>query len=358
MKPTAEALLCLVRLALHEEDADAVFPDHVDWAEVYELSKKQGVTAIAFDALQRIRTKRADNLPMPLPKPLLFRWISTTVAVEKNYARHRAAVSALARYLATENITALIFKGLSLSELYPVPKHRECGDIDILALEGHYKQLDDCLVANGGEIVFIQPKHAEIRFAGVVFEGHRTFVGLSFSGRNVELNKELIGLLPDSEPLFGHENILRPSPAFDALFVLAHAANHFKTEGIVLRHVIDWALVVGANAYRLDAERLKHYGLWNFAAILNRIARQHLGFCRIPQELCVCSDDDYDRVLADILRADSDVPDNLSKRGILLKKYRRFTSRRWTYPIAGDSFGRALLRTAKDHLLQPRNFFR
>lgn len=37
------------------------------------------------------------------------------------------------------------------------------------------------------------------------------------------------------------------APFFDAIYVLAHAQEHFLNEGIVLRHVCDWAMVQSHN---------------------------------------------------------------------------------------------------------------
>lgn len=72
-----------------------------------------------------------------------------------------------------------------------------------------------------------------------MFENHQTFLGELLSARNKRMDAFLKEQLADSTPLFDLPNIMKPSFVFDEVFLLAHAANHFRLEGLVVRHLID-----------------------------------------------------------------------------------------------------------------------
>lgn len=326
----------------------------IDWTEVYASSARQGVMAIAWDGVQRLIAAGVLPPEAQPPRKVKLQWAYNTERIEKRYAKQKHAALRLGRLLSDNGVQAVLFKGLSMSMCYPVPAHRECGDIDLYAADGNFLRIDTLTEQDGAGARHVSPKHSEFTYAEVPFENHRSFTSEFYAPRNREMNRELKESLVDSRPLFGCDALREPGYRFDELFIPAHAANHFANEGIALRHVIDWMLLLRANASRPDMERLKRYGLNTFAGIMNRICRERLGY-DLPQTCCVTDDVLYRRVLTDILSQRGKV----KYRGLKLlwHKFRRFTSRRWAYPIIGDSFGRALMRTIRAHLLQPEFFF-
>lgn len=47
-----------------------------------------------------------------------------------------------------------------------------------------------------------------------------------------------------------------PSPMFNALYLLRHMARHFGTEGINLRHLLDWGLFLRSEQSEIDFEKI------------------------------------------------------------------------------------------------------
>lgn len=74
-----------------------------------------------------------ERLPEELrpPRDIRLRWALTAEEQEKRYRRQQKKAAKMAAAFAENGIRMLVLKGLGLSRDYPVPAHRECGDIDI-----------------------------------------------------------------------------------------------------------------------------------------------------------------------------------------------------------------------------------
>lgn len=359
MKTIREVLLGLLRVALFGAAFDrsllALLDDN-GWRRLYQVSKAQGVAAIVFDGL-RIVMERVNDSSLGMPRQLKMRWLSAVDSAEGKYAHQCNVAQEIARICTDNALPAVIFKGLSLSRLYPEPSHRQCGDIDIYAYNGRGKELDRAIVAAGGVLKHTSPKHSELILDGVMIEGHRYFVYRYFSRRAKWLNARLVGYAAGGKAFFEGKELYGSNKKFDALFVLYHAAGHFMSEGISLRHVIDWCFVVQNAGGEVD--EVAQIGLDNFSAVLCRIGKEHLGFDFAPS-LCLCDDEHYHRVLADILSSDVGKAhgEKVGLWQLLKRKYRRFASRRWVYTIVGDSFFMGVLNSLWAHIVQPASFSR
>jgi len=364
MNPTAQQLFALLHTGLEikpsASDATAEYPTFwttgptPDWPALYRLAATQGVLAIAWDGLQILIRDSLIPAGRQPARALKLQWGCNVQSIENRYDRQKKAAEKLDTLLKQEKKEAVIFKGLSCSRYYPHPEHRECGDIDIYLLNGRPKELEELLLRQGGVLQHRSPKHAEIRFEGTMFEVHQSFVGELLQPKNKQLNKELTTCLNDRKLLPGMQALYGPSPEFDALFLLAHAANHFKAEGIVFRHLVDRMLLPSVKE---APDRFRRYGLERFAGALDRIACEWL-CCGELSVTPACDKKTALRILEDILNPDlSDSNERVPKGKLLLRKIHRFTSRRWTYPLLNDSFLRALIRTIYAHLLDPGTLF-
>lgn len=332
-------------------------PDNVDWEAVVDLAAKHGVGALALDGLNAMyQTGNITKEQIP-PIKVRAQWGGLQQYAEQSYNRQQSALHELDKQLQGKTLRVLVFKGISLSQYFPISKHRECCDIDMCALNGCYNELEACLLQDGGVVDHHDSKHAAIQYKNAWVELHHHFLSSFVSSKLKRMNATLESLLLNSELLSGYHNIYRPCKEFDIMFVLIHAANHYKIEGIAIRHILDWVLVLKANDYVWPKEMLKKMGLLNFASILLRIAREYLGF-DIPEYMCQCDSNDYKRVLDDILYPQYESQHNTSKVNLLIRKYKRFTSRKWTYPLVGDNFWRVTLASIIDHIVDPTAFFR
>ena len=123
-----QMLLALLRASLQEMEVEtACFRQAIaeDWKRCYRLACAQGVMALAWDGVCR--------LPAALQPPLSVKlsWATGVEAYEKRYSHYCRTVDGLTRFYAGHGIATVQLKGVGLSTLYPVPTHREGGDIDI-----------------------------------------------------------------------------------------------------------------------------------------------------------------------------------------------------------------------------------
>ena len=355
MRPDYDILFSLLRAEINCKYDN--LPRLIDWEAVFVLATKHGVGALAWDGLMKLYKDgvvSSEQLPTSAVK---LRWIGIVQRTERNNALQQRAMLALDPLLGQKDLNMLVFKGMSLSLYFPIPNHRECCDVDAYALNSKYKEMLQCFEVAGAIAGDKNKKHSTTDYRSVHFELHSSFVYRTCSCKVKRMNDELISMLVDAEKLLDYNSIYKPSTKFDSLFVLIHAANHYKTEGMAIRHVVDWALVLKSCDYKWNEEWLRKYGLLPFARILNRIARECLGF-DIPVNLCTCDDEIYQRVLNDILYPQYEAGRNVSKGNLLVRKYKRFTSRKWVYPLVGDNFWKATFSTIVAHILDPVSIFR
>lgn len=332
-------------------------PENIDWEDVVELAAKHGIGALTLDGLNALyQYGYIAKEQIPSIK-VRAQWGGQQQYAEQNYNLQLSALHALDKLLEGKTLKALVFKGISLGLYFPVAKHRECCDIDMYAMNGCYNELEACLLKDGGQVDHHDSKHASIKYRNAWVELHHYLMSSFISTKLKRIIALLETLLTESKVLSGYNNIYRPSQEFDILFVLIHAANHYKKEGIAIRHILDWVLVLKSNDYVWPKDMLKDMGLIKFASMLNRIARDKLGF-DIPEEMCSCNDREYKLVLDDILYPQYESLRNSSKVNLLLRKYRRFTSRKWTYSLVGDNFWRVTLASIIAHIQHPTAFFR
>jgi hypothetical protein len=123
-----EMLFALLRSSLHGGEVEHSYfqgatPD--DWKQCYHLSVKQGVMALSWDGVVR--------LPRELQPPLAIKisWAANVEAYEKRYMKYCKTAVELSGFYSQHGIKTVVLKGVGLSTLYPIPHHREGGDIDI-----------------------------------------------------------------------------------------------------------------------------------------------------------------------------------------------------------------------------------
>ena len=317
----------------------------IDWHDVYGLAIRQGVSAILLDAISRLPN---DERP---PKFLLLQWIGQTTMMERMYARHKERIVSLAELYGQQGIRMLLLKGYGCSLCYPKPEHRPTGDIDVF-LFGRQDEADILVEKQLGIKVHREyHKHSTFNYGGVEVENHAKFIDDVSHKSNIRFEQILMSVLDKKECLPSPiDNVLLPSPTFNALFLLRHTGEHFASNEITLRHVldvgtffqkfhsqIDWALVF--NVYK--KERMLRF----FNAIAT-LCVEYLGI----DAACFASDDKQytyqsdttlaKRILSDIFEKKDVLPmttagiDTIGKKlKYAIDKSHRWWHNRWKYQL-------------------------
>ncbi|MDR0232330.1 MAG: nucleotidyltransferase family protein [Dysgonamonadaceae bacterium] len=293
MKTVVSELVALQLTSLVQAALQGTAPDEslfanieeTDWSTLFELSAAQGVTALAMTGMTRL----SKNLQPPLA--IKLRWIASAETIEKHYFHCLEVAEELSIRFRENNIRMMLFKGIALSRLYPIPQSREFGDIDIF-LCGKSKGGDDLLERITDKISSPVDKHINFFYKGVMIENHQTLLDHDRSEsfrRSKTLEKQLTAILTKTGILgetnfeasdLSDKSLLFPPPEFDALFITLHTLSHFPS-GIVLRNLCDLAVLFTAYKGKIDfslyLEVLSKAGLSKPADALISLTVRHLG---------------------------------------------------------------------------------
>lgn len=273
------SLLSLLRNLFGKKDYTET-GNSVDWQKVYDLSCQYGVSALVGDGLQLLND-------VNIEEDLYFKWIGQSLVKEEDFAHHLSIVREFACRCAERNVKVYVLKGLAFSTYYPNPKHRPCGDIDVFCVSEDgkpaYHQGNEVARLMGAKVDTHWYKHSQIHYKGVMIENHEYLVCTREGKQYKELNRKLTDLLlsdTKSRCLFD-TNALIPSTYFNALFQAYHSCSHFLSEGIGMKHVLDWATFIqkeqdniDCSQYYTDCER---YHLKRFVVAMTDIAANKLG---------------------------------------------------------------------------------
>lgn len=216
------------------------------WTACHRLAVHQGVMALAWDGVQR--------LPSALqpPRALKINWALAVERYEKRYAHYCRTVHELSGLFRSHGIGMVQLKGVGFSANYPVPSRREGGDIDIYlrALPGsgltdeEAFTLGEKLMEERG--VEIDRKHSEkhntFSYNGILIENHKTLLNVSTTPESRALDVWLMERakeVGEAQLLDGECPVSVPSDAFNAAFIVFHAAQHY-IQGLSLHHLCDW----------------------------------------------------------------------------------------------------------------------
>jgi len=306
-----------------------------NFGDLYSLSARHGVLAIVWDAVQQLANEgklTAEQMP---DRALKLRWILSSEQIEKRYRKQEVLANELAKIYSEKGIATVVLKGLAISGYYPVPEHRECGDLDcFLIKEGDIRQCntqqDDTLATNtnslpiscydegnqlakeaGAKVEIGFYKHSHINYKGLMVENHAFCTAVRGSRDGKALERHLQMLLVE-KPLtrIGNTHLYRPCADFNALFLTAHSFGHFLTEGIKLRHILDWAYLLQAEQDKIDWESFyewcdrMHYT--KFADALTAISVKHLGLI-ITNPAIHQQSDLADKVLDDVINGNRSI---------------------------------------------------
>ena len=230
-------LISLLKYHLFGGEAPTLPNSKETWADLLILSKKHGVTALVYDALEAYF--KANPAPKP-PRETLVQLATHSSTIESdNKRRELALIHFSKRLFGEKGIKTTVIKGSSLARLYPNPLHRECGDNDIY-LGSHAATADHWVMSLEIKVDTKDPRHSSFVFENAEFENHAY---LLYPPRVGDTTDE-----PDwqTTPWPKQEALCRLIPEQEALFLASHLEHHamFFDEELALGKILDWALLL------------------------------------------------------------------------------------------------------------------
>lgn len=287
MKHEENCILGLLGTALFGKSTDRTAGAATDWQAVYRVAKEQGVYALVWEAIRRTEAEAIASLE---PK-LKLRWGIRVMEREQRQERQWELANELGADFAGKGLRTVVLKGWATARYYPVPAHRIGDDLDCFLGEG-YEKGNEWAKQWGAPVVTKHFKHSQIYWKGLHVENHRYCSHLLFFSRRSRrfervlqrLLREEGGLLPGSACLWG------PSPKFELVFTVSHAWSHFLGEGLQLRHLCDWAVLLERYGRELDVQefrellQIRGQGLLAFMESITRMVHQYWGV-KVPEGL-------------------------------------------------------------------------
>ena len=278
----SDTLLNLIAVAIGNR-LDYSVPKETYWESIIQSSYTQGVAGVLYDGFQKLYGLHPDEFfSLDKEKKAIKRdWFGSVLSMEASFENHMRVVKDLSVFYESNGIKMLLLKGIGLSVYYPIPSHRPTGDIDIY-LYGQQKEGDKLISSQKGiKIKTSSEHHTVFSFDGITVENHYDFINTKIrrSGKTFDsLLKELVG-----EPSkLVYDSILVPNPQFNLLFLMKHMSGHFASEGITLRHILDWALFINTEFIHLDWDSFysicQSYNTDRFISAINAICIDYLGF--------------------------------------------------------------------------------
>ena len=343
--------LDLLRLGLGNVRA-VQLPMVVDWSGLQAFAEEQGLSAVVLDGIEKLPD---DIRPAKIE---LLQWIGEVLqGYEYRYDSYCKAISELAGFYNEHGFKMMVLKGYACALDWPKPEHRPCGDIDIW-LFGQQEAADKELVSifkfqeAGFKIDKSHLHHTVFNWGEFMVENHFEIVDTKSSKSNAKIEK-LFQELGDErhtdstestdkgwqhgcEEVNG-EKVYLPSPNFHALFLIRHAVLHFNSDGLTIRHALDWGFFVKKYTKQIDWEWLlkvlDEYHMRDFYNCLNAICVENLGFDVNIFPQAQFEPNLKERVLEDLLSTSSlnEEPKGLIKR--IIFKYRRRKAREWKHNL-------------------------
>ena len=221
----------------------------MDWQELYSFASKQALLGLCFDGIERLGKEYSEELKQnPIRRELLMNWMGKAQQIRRQNRKVNLVASKLFSMLREDGMRCCVLKGQGNALMYPNPYSRTPGDIDVW-IDASRERIMEYAQKKFELEDDIRLQHLETSLDGVPVELH--FFPCSMNNpiyharlqkwfrRNADLQCSHIVGLPDEAG-----DIAIPTTAFNVVYQLTHLYHHFFDEGIGMRQIIDYFLVV------------------------------------------------------------------------------------------------------------------
>ena len=221
----------------------------MNWHELYSFASKQALLGLCFEGIERLGEEYPEELKRnPIGRELLMTWMGKAQRIRRQNMKVNAVAGKLFSMLREDGMRCCVLKGQGNALMYPNPYSRTPGDVDVW-IEASRERILEYAQKKFELEDDIRLQHLETSLDGVPVELH--FFPCSMNNpiyharlqkwfrRNADLQCSHIVGLPD-----GAGDIVIPTTAFNVVYQLCHLYHHFFDEGIGMRQIIDYFLVV------------------------------------------------------------------------------------------------------------------
>lgn len=265
-----QRLLTLLSYSLGQ---DAVAPRFTveEWQQLFEDVRSHTLVGVLFEGIKLLEREGRALCP---PLPLLLRWAGDAENIAQLNREMNAEAARLTRLFEGDGHATAILKGQANARFYPNPCSRQPGDIDIWVSGGK-----DSVMATLRRLGMMDDT-ADVGYHHIALGHNEKDIEvevhfLPSSGHNNAACNEHIQQFLDQELAKGCQMVSEgfhvPNLRFALVMQLAHIRHHLIKEGVGLRQVTDYWLLLrhsSADDRQMIASRLKDFGLLSMARAL------------------------------------------------------------------------------------------
>lgn len=328
----------LIQIAIGNRKELRHIPSIKEWQELFDMAKKQALTAIAFMGVTKLTPVSDFGTSLGIPEEVYLKWLGLTAKVAQRNKELNAECAKVCAELAYDGLQCCVLKGQSNLVNYP-EELRECrtaGDIDLWTLPANQTGIARVIeyaqqwrISHNQEPIHwdrILYYHVEIETdSGIEVELHYRPSFLCSPIRNHRLQRwfkenEQFGMC-DFAPEFPQGCQARlckfpiPTVSFNVVYQLLHIYKHLFEEGIGLRQLLDYYFVLKAleESKQTTKEDIMHtlsrFGMSKFAgAVMYVIAKVFAndddnGASHWPWMICEPDEKEGKFLLSEIMQA-------------------------------------------------------
>lgn len=275
----------LLQVSLGTRSKLSKVPTEIEWDAIRYEAQRQSMLAFLVEGLNRLSFNQRPH------QAQLLQWIGLAQMIEAVYALHCERAKEITKLCNENSNESTVLKGVGVSQYYPVPSHRQCGDID-LWVAGDRKTIMEWLSAKY-PVDHIVWHHVDAKIfddVSIEIHFHPGWLYNPFCNRRLQcwFEKQKIEQMVVDEKL----GFAYPTARFNAVYSLVHLYHHLIEEGIGIRHTVDCyyilkALPVDERSHVLA--NLKSFGMYKVTAALMWVLKE---VCGISSEYLLCEPDE------------------------------------------------------------------
>lgn len=257
--------------------------EELDWPLFFRFCKRNTIDGVVFAGIKKYNEQTGKKIPMDVD--VLTDWYAAAEGIKRrNVTTDQRAAQAM-KYFKDNGFRCCILKGQGNAQMYDDPQSRTPGDIDAY-LEGTKKEIVD-FVHSIFPTMNVQYHHMNFHlFEDINVEVHYK-PSFCYNKWHNHYQQEFYNRHADEVfsnsivlPSCG-ESICVPTRLFNLIFMLSHTMRHFFTQGVGVRHAVDYYYLLKQDITEEEKQEfvkeLHRCGMYKFFCALMWIETEVLG---------------------------------------------------------------------------------
>lgn len=266
------------------------FPDlsNDEWNRICFFAKKQAVIGILTDGIECLPSEKRPE------RAIMLKLIDLCLKIEKTNKKLNSKAAEMSQHYMNSGFTPILLKGQGVATMYPRPEKRMPGDID-LWLPERRKKVTEFVKKEYPEAKALY-MHIEVKpEEGVTLEIHNVpaLMYNPFAYRKLrKMMNRWKDMATELELPDGAGKVLVPCYEMNRVYMLAHKFRHLFTEGIGLRQMMDYMMLLRKGFTEEEKDntviKLKGLHLDVFCKAVMHVLTEYLG---MEKKFCLMEPD-------------------------------------------------------------------